>query len=66
MAQFKKPSGVLKTAADLVAEANNWPAAQAMGYLDGKRDKERGMKPAIPRTEMTDYGHGYWKGYSGR
>lgn len=60
------PKGELRTAADAVAQANDWPLAMGCGYLDGKRDKERNIKPPIPRTEMTDYAHGYWKGYSGK
>lgn len=58
--------GVYKTAADLVADANNWTHAQALGYLDGKRDRERKIPAAVPRTEMSDYAHGYWKGFSGK
>lgn len=58
--------GIYKTAADLVAEANDWPHAMALGYLDGKRDRERKLSAAVSRTEMSDYAHGYWKGFSGK
>lgn len=52
------------TQASQVAESNGWTIAQACGYLDGKRDAERIGKPAIPQMEMTEYAHGYWKGFS--
>lgn len=53
-----------QTQADKVANANSWTNAQACGYLDGVRDKSRGIPPAIPQLEMTDYAHGYFKGYA--
>ena len=51
------------TEADCVARANGWGLSQAAGYLDGQRDKQRGVKAALPPFEMTDYAHGYWQGW---
>ncbi len=66
MSYYKKPTGVFKTAADMVAASNNWSSAEACGYLDGKRDRERKIKAAVPITERNDYASGYWRGFSGK
>lgn len=53
-----------ETEADKVARVNGWNNPMACGYLDGKRDRALGRVSPIPRTEATDYAHGYWKGYN--
>ena len=52
-----------RTLADKVSVANNWPFAMACGYLDGQRDRDAGVASAIPELEMTEYAHGYFRGY---
>jgi hypothetical protein len=53
------------TEAMQVARSNRWNEATACGYLDGKRDRARGRVPYCDQLEMTDYAHGYWRGWSG-
>ena len=54
----------MKTAADKVAEANNWTWAFSAGYLDGKTQAAAPIAPdnGIWRS-LDEYAYGYRSGY---
>jgi hypothetical protein len=54
---------MMNTLIDEIAEKNGFTWAQACGYVDGQLDRQRGLKPTVPELEMTEYAHGYFRGY---